>query len=104
MAKPLKSAAKPRPDAAALRKMATADPSIPPAVMADGGSEVVNFRVSSSVVDQLDMEIYDVSSQQKTPDSGNWALGQPTDLKALQNYYRVVAEDPNAFPVADQAQ
>jgi hypothetical protein len=43
-----------RPDAAALRELAAADPSLPPAVMPNNGSEVVNFRVASSVVDQLD--------------------------------------------------
>ena len=52
MAKPLKSLA--RPDAHVLRELADADPSIPPAVMPNTGSEVVNFRVASSVVDQLD--------------------------------------------------
>jgi hypothetical protein len=52
MAKPLKSLA--RPDAGTLRELAGADPSIPPAVMPSTGSEVVNFRVASSVVDQLD--------------------------------------------------
>jgi len=43
-----------QPDAVALRELAAADPSIPPAVMPSAGSEVVNFRVASSVVDQLD--------------------------------------------------
>src|SRR5215469_3428948 len=52
MAKSLKSVA--RPDALALRELAGANPSIPPAVMPSVGSEVVNFRVASSVVDQLD--------------------------------------------------
>jgi len=52
MAKALKSVV--RPDAAALRKLASADPAIPPAVMPSIGSEVINFRVASSVVDQLD--------------------------------------------------
>jgi len=36
------------------KELAGADPSIPPAVMPSTGSEVVNFRVASSVVDQLD--------------------------------------------------
>jgi hypothetical protein len=53
MAKPLKSLAV-RPDADALRELAGANPSIPPAVMPSMGSEVVNFRIASSVVDQLD--------------------------------------------------
>lgn len=52
MTKALKAVA--RPDAATLRELAVADPSIPPAVMPNDGSEVVNFRVASSVVDQLD--------------------------------------------------
>jgi hypothetical protein len=52
MAKSLKSLA--RPDAAALRQLAGSNPSIPPAVMPSVGSEVINFRVSPSVVDQLD--------------------------------------------------
>jgi hypothetical protein len=52
MAKSLKALA--RPDAGALRELAAADPSIPPAVMPSTGREVVNFRISASVVDQLD--------------------------------------------------
>ena|SRR5689334_2302131 len=52
MVKALKNLA--RPDAGALLELAAADPSIPPAVMPESGSEVVNFRVASSVVDQLD--------------------------------------------------
>ena len=35
-------------------KLAGAGPPIPPAVMPSTGSEVVNFRVASGVVDQLD--------------------------------------------------
>jgi len=52
MAKALKNLT--RPDAGTLRELAAADPSIPPAVMPAAGSEIVNFRVASSVVDQLD--------------------------------------------------
>jgi hypothetical protein len=44
-----------RPDAAALRELAaTADPSIPPAVMPTTGSEIVTVRLSTGLVDQLD--------------------------------------------------
>jgi hypothetical protein len=44
-----------RPNAAALRELAaTADPTIPPAVMPTTGSEIVNLRLSSSLVDELD--------------------------------------------------
>jgi predicted transcriptional regulator len=44
-----------RPDAAALRQLAaTVDPSIPPAVMPTAGSEIVNLRLSSGLVDDLD--------------------------------------------------
>jgi len=44
-----------RPSAAALRELAaTADPSIPPAVMPRAGSEVVTLRMESSLIDELD--------------------------------------------------
>ena len=52
MAQSLKSMT--RPDAAALRGLAATDPSIQPAVMPSTGSEVVNFRVALSAVNQLD--------------------------------------------------
>jgi predicted transcriptional regulator len=56
MPRELKTMARPaRPDAAALRELAaTADPSIPPAVMPTTGSEIVNLRLTSSLVDDLD--------------------------------------------------
>ena len=50
------------------------------------------------------MEIYDGGSQIKTPDNGNWQIGQPTDLKAFQDYYRALATNANGFPVADERQ
>jgi len=43
-----------RPDAAALRQLATADPSVSPAVMIATGSEIINLRVSPDLIDQLD--------------------------------------------------
>jgi hypothetical protein len=50
-ARPLKSMQ--RPDAAALRELAaTAD--LPPAVVTRDGSEIVNVRLSSGLVDELD--------------------------------------------------
>jgi predicted transcriptional regulator len=56
MPRALKTMARPaRPDAAALRELAaTADPSIPPAVMPATGSEIVNMRLKSSLIDELD--------------------------------------------------
>jgi hypothetical protein len=56
MARTLKTLVEPnRPDAAALRHLAaTADPSIPPSVMPTVGSEMVNVRLSSGLVDELD--------------------------------------------------
>lgn len=57
MSKSLKSlAGQPaRPDAAALRKLAASvDPAIPPAIMPQTGSEMVNVRLASSLVDELD--------------------------------------------------
>lgn len=56
MARALKTLVQPaRPDAAALRELAaTADPSIPPAVMPTAGSEMINVRLSSGLVDELD--------------------------------------------------
>jgi hypothetical protein len=55
MSKLLKNLARPdRPDAAALRQLATADPTIPPAVMPRTGSEMINIRLSSVLVDDLD--------------------------------------------------
>lgn len=52
MAKELKSVA--RPNAQALRQLAAANPALPPPVMPNGGSEVVNFRIASRTVDALD--------------------------------------------------
>jgi hypothetical protein len=53
MSKSLKQMA--RPDAAALRELAAADPSIPPAVMPrGGGGEIINLRLSPSLIDELD--------------------------------------------------
>ena len=44
-----------RPDAAALRQLAaTAAPTLPPAVMPRDGSEMINLRLSSSLIDELD--------------------------------------------------
>jgi hypothetical protein len=37
-----------------LARLATTDPTLPPAVMAVTGSEVINLRVKSSLVDELD--------------------------------------------------
>jgi Ribbon-helix-helix protein, copG family len=56
MARTLKAVAQPnRPDAAALRELAaTADSSLPPAVMPTPGSEMINVRLSSDLVDELD--------------------------------------------------
>src|SRR5450631_4385279 len=55
MARTLKTLVPPsRPDAAALRALAaTADPSMPPAVMPTG-TEMINVRLSSGLVDELD--------------------------------------------------
>ena len=56
MPRALKTLVQPsRPDAAVLRTLAaTADPSMPPAVMPSDGSEVINLRVKSRLVDELD--------------------------------------------------
>ena len=54
MKEPLKSL-RPRPDAAALRDLAaTADPTLPPAVMPQTGSELLTMRISSTLLDELD--------------------------------------------------
>jgi hypothetical protein len=45
----------PRPTAPALRALAAADPTLPPAVMPRAGSsEIINLRLSSDLVDELD--------------------------------------------------
>lgn len=56
MPRPLKSVPPaPRPDAATLLKVATeSDPTLPPARMPVTGSEIVNLRLSSSLIDELD--------------------------------------------------
>ena len=55
MARPLKTLPQPkRPDTAALRQRATADPGLRPAVMTATGREVINLRVSPDLIDQLD--------------------------------------------------
>jgi hypothetical protein len=54
MKEPLK-ALSPRPSAVALRDVAaTADPTLPPAVMPQTGSEPLTLRLSSSLLDELD--------------------------------------------------
>lgn len=53
MSRPLKTLV--RPDAAALMELAsTTNPSMPPAVMPTTGSEIVNLRLSTSLIDELD--------------------------------------------------
>ena len=53
MSRVLKTVA--RPDAAALLELAsTASPSLRPAVMPVTGSEIVNLRLSVSLIDELD--------------------------------------------------
>jgi predicted transcriptional regulator len=54
MARSLKALQPTRPDAAALRQLATADPTIPPAVMPRSGGEMINLRLSPDLVDELD--------------------------------------------------
>jgi hypothetical protein len=57
MARSLKSIAQTeaRLDATALRELAaTVDPAMPPAVMPRTGSEMINLRLSSGLVDELD--------------------------------------------------
>lgn len=54
MREPLKSPAA-RPDAAPPPKLAaTTNSAMPPAVMSRTGSETINLRVSSSLIDELD--------------------------------------------------
>ncbi|MGH7943086.1 MAG: hypothetical protein ACREFR_18660 [Limisphaerales bacterium] len=81
-------------------------------IVAGGYEEMMNqngrptHSRNGDVDDPLVMEIYGGKSRVQTPDGGNWALGQPTDLKAFQRYYRSLAQsgDANAFPVAPQPQ
>jgi hypothetical protein len=55
MVRALKTLVQSRPDATALRELAAAaDPSMPPAIMPSIGSEIVNVRLSSSLIDELD--------------------------------------------------
>ena len=54
VSRPLKALRSDRPDAAALRQLATADPTIPPTVMPRTGGEMINLRLSSVLVDELD--------------------------------------------------
>jgi hypothetical protein len=54
MARPLKALRSDRPDAAALRQLAAADPKIPPTVMPRTAGEMINLRLSSVLVDELD--------------------------------------------------
>lgn len=42
------------PNCASLRALAAADPTLPPAVMRQPGSEIINLRLSSDLVDELD--------------------------------------------------
>jgi hypothetical protein len=43
-----------RPDQAALMRLAESDQTLPPARMPVTGSEIVNLRLSSTLVDELD--------------------------------------------------
>jgi hypothetical protein len=54
MPRSLKTLTSDRPNADTLRQLATADPTIPPAVMPRTGSEMINLRLASSLVDELD--------------------------------------------------
>jgi hypothetical protein len=54
---------------------------------------------NNNVVDRLDMEIHEWPEK-----SGNWALGEKTDLKAFQLYYRSLPARANPFPVAPRPQ
>lgn len=55
----------PRPTAPALRALAAADPTIPPAVMPRPGSEIINLRLSSDLVDELDAKAEAESTTRK---------------------------------------
>jgi hypothetical protein len=54
MIRSLKALRSDQPDAAALRQLARAESTIPPAVMPRTGSEMLNLRVSPALVDELD--------------------------------------------------
>jgi hypothetical protein len=54
MSRPLKSV--PRPAAPALLALAAADPTLPPAVTPRTGSEIINLRLPSDLVDVLDCQ------------------------------------------------
>ena len=63
------------------------------------------FPRNTNIVNRLKMQVYGDDSLVGNPtNSGNWAKGTKTDLKALQLYYRALAAKTNDFPVAPQAQ
>lgn len=60
---------------------------------------------NARVVNRLDLKIYGRASRPKPPtNSGNWAMGQKTDLHLFQNYYRALATRMAEFPVSPQPQ
>lgn len=63
------------------------------------GREVIPRN--NTVVNRLQMNVY--GDNGKKPNTGTWAEGTMTDLKALQNYYRKLAKT-NLFPVSPQPQ
>ena len=66
MSKALKTMSSARPDAATLLDLAaTANPTMPPAVMPVSGSEIVNLRLSVGLVDELDAAATAASTTRK---------------------------------------
>jgi hypothetical protein len=60
---------------------------------------------NTNVVNRLQMSIFISDSDWNySTNSGNWATGTKTDLKAFQFYYRELAGRTNEFPVAPQMQ
>ncbi len=58
---------------------------------------------NKDVVRRLDMTIYDGEPMLDwSTKCGNWAMGEKTDLRAVQLYYRGLSAKANAFPVASQ--
>jgi hypothetical protein len=62
---PNPSSASSRPDQAALLKLAESDQTLPPARIPTTGSEIVNVRLSSALVDELDAKAEAESTTRK---------------------------------------
>ena len=59
---------------------------------------------NTNIVNRLQMSINDDNVLLERPASSDWRMARTSDLKAWQNYYRLLAAKTNEFPVPSQPQ